>query len=401
MLNSQTATAQISTPTDVSNLVFWADGKDINGTGVQPADGSIITTWVDKSSSGNNFTTQAGTVTFEEFGFDGINPGLRFPITARMAAGNPFASNFQDQMTVFFVNANVTLTANFSLSLNGTNQNTNIADGRFSFHTPWVDNRIYFDAGACCGTTRLRGSNPNALTETTLHTGLNDLPGNRQWLRIDGQAFRDDTTGHNANVSRGIHIGDVPSGLTYDGRFAEVLVYDRALSLAEVQDVECFLLLKWKLGDAPTGCAVEISASKTVQTYVSTGANSYALPGTDVIYTLSVSHNSGPSLDTETVFLADPLPPEVIFYNGDIDDGGPEVNPVTFSSIGSGLTFDYATDIAFSNLAATPSDMTDCNYTPTAGYDPNVRYVCIKPTGIFSSGSPDPSFEVSFRTQIK
>ena len=397
----QTASAQISTPTDISNLVFWVDGKDINGTGVQPADGSVITTWIDKSPSGNNLTTQAGTVTFEELGFDGINPGLRFPVTARMAASNPFSSNFQDEMTVFFVNANVTLTANFSLSLNGTNQGTNSADGRFSFHTPWVDNRVYFDASACCGTTRLRGSSPNTLTETTLYTGLNDLPGNRQWLRIDGQAFEDDTTGHNANVSRGIHIGDVPSSSTYDGRFAEVLVYDRALTLTEVQEVECFLLLKWKLGDAPTGCTVEISANKTVQPYITTGSEGYALPGTDVIYTISATHINGPSLDSETVFLADRIPSETIFYNGDIDDGGPEVNPVSFSSTASGLSLDYATDIAYSNLSIKPNNLTDCSYTPSAGYDSNVTYVCIQPTGIFNSGTPAPSFEVSFRTRIK
>ena len=37
--------AQISTPNDVSGLIFWADGKDVNGTGMQPANGSTITTW--------------------------------------------------------------------------------------------------------------------------------------------------------------------------------------------------------------------------------------------------------------------------------------------------------------------------------------------------------------------
>ena len=401
IMNANVARAQISTPTDISNLVFWADGKDINGTGIQPADGSVITTWVDKSASGNNLTTQDGTVTFEALGFDGINPGLRFPFNARMAASNPFSSDFQDQITIFFINANVTLTTNFSISLNGTNQSQNTADGRFSFHTPWVDTRIFFDAGGCCGANRIREFSPNAVTETTLHTGLNDLPGRRQWLRVDGQALGADRTGHNVNVSRGIHIGDIPNSSPYNGRFAEVLIYDRALTLAEVQDVECFLLLKWKLQNAPAGCAVKISASKTVKPYVMTGSKSYALPGTDVIYTISATHVDGPSLDSETIFLADPIPPEVIFYNGDIDDDGPETNPATFSSTASGLSFDYATDIAFSNAVAKPSTMSDCTYIPFAGYDPNVRHVCIKPTGIFNSETPDTSFEVSFRTQIK
>ena len=394
--------AQISSPLDVPNLAFWVDGKDINGTGIQPSNGSVVTTWVDKGLSGNNLTTVAGTVTFEETGFDGINPGLRFPITARMTASSPFSGNFQNEMTVFFINANETLTNNFSVNLNGTNIGSNIANGRFSFHTPFgSNNRVFFDAGACCGSTRLQGPFPNAVTETTLYTGLNDQPGNRQLLRIDGQAFAADSTGHNANVSGGIHIGDLPSGFTYDGRFAEVLIYDRALSLAEVQDVECFLLLKWKLSDAPAGCTVNVLAQKNVTVLDLPGYNGYALPGNDVIYTIRSTHESGPDLDAETVFIVDAIPSDVIFYNGDIDDGGPELNPVKFIDNGSGLTFDYATDVGFSNAATKPTDMAQCNYTPISGYDSAVTHICLKPSGSFNSGTPAPSFELSFRARIK
>ena len=133
---SAPAYSQISSPIDLSNLVFWVDAQDVNGTGIQPANGSSVTTWVDKSSGGNNLTTLSGTVTFQSTGFDGVNPGLRFPLVARMAAANPFAGNFQNEITVFFVNANDTRTNNFALTLNGTNTGSNIADGRFSFHTP-------------------------------------------------------------------------------------------------------------------------------------------------------------------------------------------------------------------------------------------------------------------------
>lgn len=394
--------AQISTPLDIPNLTFWVDGQDINGTGVQPIDGSVVTTWVDKGSGGNNLTTVAGTVTFEETGIDGIKPGLRFPITARMSGASPFSGPYQNEMTVFFVNANVTATKNFSLNLNGTNTANNIVDGRFSFHTPWSnDDRIYFDAGACCGATRLRGSNTNTITETTLYTGLNDEPGDRQLLRVDGQPLASDTTGHNANVSGGIHIGDLPSAHEYNGRFAEVLVYDRALSLAEVQDVECFLLLKWKLSHAPSGCSVNVTAQKTVSTWDLGGHTGYALPGNDVIYTIETTHESGPSLDAETVFIVDKIPEELIFYNDDIDDGGPETHPVKFESNGSGLTFDYGTDVAYSNSATKPTDMSQCNYVPATGYDNAVTHICFQPSGTFNSGTPDPSFELSFRAKIE
>lgn len=402
ILSPQKSYAQISTPQDVSGLIVWLDAHDINGTGSQPANGSSITTWVDKTANGNNLIVQDGTVTYEETGFDGINPGLRFPLIARMSASNPFIGDFQNEMTVFFVNANNTLTNNFAVNLNGTNIGSNIADGRFSFHTPWQSNNtVFFDAGACCGSTRLQGPYINTVTETTLYTGLNDEPGNRQLLRVDGQTLQADMTGHNANVTGGLHLGDLPDVHEYDGRFAEVLIYNRALTLAEVQDVECFLLLKWKLSHAPAGCAVDVSASKTVRPYDTLGTNAFAIPGNDVIYTISVSHQSGPDLDTESLFLIDEFPSEIMFYNGDIDDGGPEVNPIQFTDNGSGLSLNYASDIAFSNLATPPNDLSDCNYSPMAGYDPNVTYICIKPSGTFNSGTPNPSFEISFRAQIK
>ena len=394
------ASAQISTPEDVSNLVFWVDANDVNGTGVQPANGDVVTSWVDKSG-GNDLITTAGTVTFEETGFDGTNPGLRFPLIADMDGPNPFAGNFIDEVTVFFVSANVTLTNNFALSLNGHNTGTNTADGRFSFHAPWVNGRVFFDAGGCCGATRLTGPSPNAFTETTLYTGLNNANGNSQLLRIDGQAFRSDTSAVTANVSRGIHVGDLPTFQRYDGRFAEIVIYERALTATEIADVECFLLLKWKASAAPPGCAVNISGNKTVEIWDPAAAGIHALPGNDVIYTISTTHEDGPALDAESLFITDQVPPQVRFYNGDIDDAGPETNPVSFADNGSGLTFDYGTDVGFSNLAAKPTAMTDCTYTPAAGYDAAVTHICIQPTGTFQSGTPDPSFSISFRAQIK
>ena len=401
-LSAPLAFAQISSPTDISNLRFWVDAQDVTATGVQPPNGSTVTQWIDKSGNGNNLTTQAGTITYEAAGFDGLNPGLRFPLVARMAAANPFTGNFQNEMTVFFVNANVTLTRNFSVSLNGTNQGRNIANGRFSFHTPWEPlNQVFFDAGACCGQTRLNAPFPNGATETTLYTGLNDEPGASQLLRVDGQPLDSDGSGHNANVSGGIHIGDLPGGIEYDGRFAEIVIYDRGLSLSEIQDVECYLLRKWKPSAAPSNCAPVITTSKTVTPFENSGAGSYALPGNDVIYTLSTIHEGGPDLDAGTIFLVDKLPAEVIFYNGDIDDGGPEINPVSFTTTGSSLSLNYGTDVGFSNLSAVPLMLGDCNYTPIAGYDPNVTFVCIRPSGIFNSGTPNPTFSAAFRAQIR
>ncbi|MEP6343443.1 MAG: hypothetical protein ABJ275_09020 [Maricaulaceae bacterium] len=395
------AWGQINTPTEVADLVFWVDATDVNANGVQPANGAVITTWADKSGFGNNLSRTAGTITFEATGFDGVNPGLRFPLVADMDGPNPFSGNFQNQMTVFFVNSNVTLTNNFSLSLNGHNTGANIANGRFSFHTPWINNNVFFDAGACCGTTRLRNPTPNGLTETTLYTGLNDEVGNSQLLRLDGTLLVSDTTGHNANVSGGIHVGDLPSAQRYNGRFAEIIIYKRALNPSEIMDVECYLLNKWKPTVFQTICQANIAAQKTVETWDPQSIGLYSTPGNDVLYKITVTHLGGATLDNNSVFLADSLPREIMFFNGDIDDVGPETQPVIFTNNGSSLSFDILSDLGFSNVSSPPDDMSDCSYAPLVGYDPNVRYICFNPAGNFASTQPTSSFEVSFRAQIK
>lgn len=159
---------------------------------------------------------------------------------------------------------------------------------------------------------------------------------------------------------------------------------------------------------ADNGTALELSlifelppnldASKTNAVYPPA---QYALPGADMIYTISVSNSGLGSVDTDTVFLIDSLPSEVTFYNGDMDDGGSlTTDPVAFAETGSGLTFTYASDVAYSNAVAKPASFAACAYTPASGYDANVRHICFNPKGAFLAGTPDPNFSLSFRVQI-
>ena len=55
-------------PNQISSLVLWLDAADPAGNGVWPADSSSLTTWVDKSIQGNNFTqsTSASKPTFQK-----------------------------------------------------------------------------------------------------------------------------------------------------------------------------------------------------------------------------------------------------------------------------------------------------------------------------------------------
>lgn len=152
-----------------------------------------------------------------------------------------------------------------------------------------------------------------------------------------------------------------------------------------------------------TYCRVsaDLSATKSVEMYDPTSTGVFALPGNEVIYTITATNTGAGPVDTDTIFLVDALPGEVEFYNGDFNDGGAGTDSIEFTQSGSGLTFNQASDLGFSTGAVPPSSFAACNYSPVAVYDPAITYVCFNPSGAMAAGSPDPSFTVRFRARIK
>lgn len=150
-------------------------------------------------------------------------------------------------------------------------------------------------------------------------------------------------------------------------------------------------------------CAIEpdLKVKKTVEVFDPQNQGLYGLPGNDVVYTISVVNEGTGSVDPNSLELIDAIPEQTIFYNGDIDDGGPEINPVAFSDNGSGLTWNYGTDVRYSDSSSAPAEFSDCNYGPVLGYDPNVTFICFNPKGIMGAGNPFPEFAVAFRVQVK
>jgi uncharacterized repeat protein (TIGR01451 family) len=141
-----------------------------------------------------------------------------------------------------------------------------------------------------------------------------------------------------------------------------------------------------------------LAATKTVAVYDPGAAGLYMTPGNDVIYTIAVSNTGNLPVDANALFLADRVPAQLEFFNSATPEFG---GVVGWSGAGSGLTFTPASDLRFSNLAAPPANFAACAYTPVAGYDPNVTYVCFNPKGSFANGPPTRSFTVRLRARIK
>ncbi|TIX50155.1 hypothetical protein [Alteraurantiacibacter aquimixticola] len=151
---------------------------------------------------------------------------------------------------------------------------------------------------------------------------------------------------------------------------------------------------KCTIADPPTP---EIAVTKASVSYVAGG---HRLPQTDVVYSITVTNSGDGATDADSVFMVDLLPANMEFYNGDFDAAGPALNPVVWIDNGSGLDFVYGRDVAYASGAAAPASYAACTYTPAAGYDPDVRFVCVNPKGQMQGGGATNEWQVQFRARI-
>jgi hypothetical protein len=137
-----------------------------------------------------------------------------------------------------------------------------------------------------------------------------------------------------------------------------------------------------------------VKTSAVLSDPINHSTNPKSIPGAIIVYTLTVA-NTGPNqVTSNSVFIVDSLPSQISV--------GTASNPTfTQGSPTSGLTFNAASNVAYSNSGTAPTSFAACNYTPVATYDPAVRYICLNPRGTFagSTGTP-PTFQISFQAQI-
>jgi uncharacterized repeat protein (TIGR01451 family) len=145
---------------------------------------------------------------------------------------------------------------------------------------------------------------------------------------------------------------------------------------------------------------VALALTKVTSIYDDGITAPFAIPGNDAIYTINLSNSGTGSITADTVFMVDPIPAQLTFFNDDANGAAAGTDPVLFADNGSNLTYNYATDVRYSQTA--PANFAACTYTPVAGYDPLVRYICVNPKGRMTgkSGALTPSFAVSFRARI-
>lgn len=136
---------------------------------------------------------------------------------------------------------------------------------------------------------------------------------------------------------------------------------------------------------------VAIAKSSAPASSLGTDPNRFAIPGADVDYTLTVTNSGGSTVDINSALIADILPPNVTFFNGDIDPGTAGTQNFVFAPGSSGLT------LAAGNIAYSNNGGASYGYAPTPGYDGNIDALRFSPQGTMAANS---SFTIRFRTRV-
>ena len=231
-------------PIQLGGCVLWLDGADPAGTGTAPANGSTLTTWVDKSGAGRNLIVGSGTTTY-------TNSAITLASSYMYVASAVDLTNFS-----FFIIAKTNSATN-NQTVFGARPNTvsllTSSDG-FGFYMDF-QTAIRFFGNNTAGqfiNQSIVTSNPNIFSFTSGSTVINGLFNSTPVSGATGLATRTTT-------AQGFAIGAEWSGSAYGNIVStasiyEIIVYNQALSTPQRQQVEAYLAQKWSLtGSLPQG----------------------------------------------------------------------------------------------------------------------------------------------------
>ena len=220
-------------PKSIPGASLWLDGADPAGNGVVPANNATVSTWVDKSGSGNNasggvsptYNTSERAITFNgsswlSTSYSSVPANetafIIFKTTSAAVANNCFMigpTNIGGRL-ILSVNENDGFGLSFKIGSYG------VANGS---RLTMAQNQMYL------GTT--------TVASTTSYVYLNGTQGPSSTITYSGTG----TT----------QIGTAVSGSAiYIGYIYEIVIFNRALSQPERQTIESYLAQKWRLTTA-------------------------------------------------------------------------------------------------------------------------------------------------------
>ena len=229
------------TPTAYAGCALWLDATDPAGTGVAPSNGSVISTWTDKSGVGNNGSS-SGSPTYSTTGINS-KPSISFDGGSQRFVGS-------------IVNNGTTVSVFAVASMNSGNAYGRIVSlGSVSAYDGGVS-PLYFIALMRDSTTayiksyRYQTSTPNSISPgyNTPFQAASIADGTTNILYINGTGGT--PTSSSGNFGYSVYgIGQEAHGQPefFQGYISEIIVYHAYLNQTQQQQIEGYLAWKWGL----------------------------------------------------------------------------------------------------------------------------------------------------------
>ena len=208
-------------PASISGLNFWIDATDPAGTGIQPADGTTLTSWQDKSSTGYTLTSGGA-----QFLKTGLNSKPTINIGQGYFANSQGSNNWEEVWVVAVWNGGADFAGNYR--------------GLFTGFYDGAADGVGFEGDAGSGFFAYGNSfiqNPRNLNGTSTDTLF---PTIRSPFVIHGSAGR-------LVSCRGVCVGNDRNngGRVWIGYMSEAFCFNRELTTSERLLMEGYCAWKW------------------------------------------------------------------------------------------------------------------------------------------------------------
>lgn len=224
----------------MEGLTLWLETTKLSESfgNANLENGDTVTNWYDLSSKDHDFT---GTATYLNNSINGL-PAISFDGTNvdLFSRSNVLISDFvmANQGTVFLVQNYVSGTNN-SIFWETTGQ---VRLGTHSIHS---NGTLYFDFGDCCTSDARTTYVPSSFIENNNIITLVKYPSSASIIINGSIATTNSIATGSLPLAANTSTFYVGGGSFFNGRLAELIIFERALSDNEINDVEKYLSKKW------------------------------------------------------------------------------------------------------------------------------------------------------------
>ena len=239
-------------PSRFSGLSLWLDAADSASV---VTSGSSVARWNDKSGSAINMVYDRGTLTYNSTGFNS-KPTITFDTRSAFTYNSAFNLSTTPSLSIYIVLKPTASSGNTRI-LSFYNGNDYSPPGfNISLYNPTTTPNIGFQRGTpYAGYNTTNVSNINVFTSIIFNGNLSTNPAvplSNTGVSVNGQGFTNFTgysIGTNFSTYNPFQIGGwytQPADI-FTGNISEILVFNRAFTTAENQQIEGYLAWKWGL----------------------------------------------------------------------------------------------------------------------------------------------------------